>query len=127
MNQSKAPSAVSSIAKISDGKKVRIFDSAGKEYFLSPGDPSEAQEERAELDSQLRATLAMISSLTQKMDETSARMNETLASLQAAADGQAALAETIKQLTATMEMDIEPVYDKAGKLIRGRRVPKLKG
>lgn len=122
-----APRAISSLAALAGGKKMRVVDASGKEYFMTPEDPASMEADRLELDQQIRATLVLVTALVHKLDESMAAMAVALAQIHETARAQAEYVKVMRELSETMKLPLEPVYGASGKLIGARRVPKLKG
>ncbi len=128
------PDAVRNVAELAGGKSVRIAGPEG-EYRLLPkaapdGDPSAAKV--ADLEMQLRAMMGVVASLAATVAAISTKVDgvpAAVAALEATAKSinasQGEIKDGLCNLTRTLAMPTQPIYDAKGMLIGARRVAEL--
>ena len=126
------PEHVKQIAAIAGGKRVRVVDAHGAVTILSASDEpavdpaAQTAARLIELDAQLRATIGIVASVAQHVNELVKRFESALAEVRTAVDAVAAgtdkVAKSADQLEAAFYTPVIPVYDKAGKIIAAQRI-----
>jgi hypothetical protein len=82
-----------------------------------------------DVDSQIRASVGIVTALASNVTESQKRVDSTLEAVVAAArhteQSQARVAKSVDDLSATLKMPVVPIFDKAGMLKGSRRVENL--